>query len=50
MRRVNLDNCYKEWAFSSSQSVIESGNNVKAHLARKEKRLNAKDGAPISNG
>ena len=48
MRRVKLENGYKEWAFSSSQYVVESVKNVEAYLARKEKKLNAKAGAPIT--
>ena len=50
MRRVKLDNGSKAWAFSSSQYVVEAVKNVEAYLARKEKKLNAKVGAPISNG
>ena len=49
MRRVKLDNGSKAWAFSSSQYVVEAVKNVEAYLARKEKKLNAKAGAPISN-
>ena len=49
MRRVNLENGSKTWAFSSSQYVVEAVKNVEAYLARKEKKLNAKAGAPISN-
>ena len=49
MRRVKLDNGSKAWAFSSSQYVLEDVKNVEAYLARKNKKLNAKAGAPISN-
>ena len=48
MRRVKLDNGSKAWAFRSSQYVVEAVKNVEAYLARKEKKLNAKAGAPIS--
>ena len=50
MRRVKLDNSSKTWDFSSSQYVVEALNNVEAYLASKEKNLNAKTGAPVSNG
>ena len=50
MSRVNIDNCSKAWAFSSSHYVIEAVKNVESYLARKEKKLNDKAGAPISNG
>ena len=49
MRRVKLENGSKAWAFSSSHYVVEAVNNVEAYLERKEKKLNAKAGAPISN-
>ena len=49
-RRVNLNNVSKAWAFSSSQYVVESVKNMEAQLLGKEKNLNAKAGAPISNG
>ena len=50
MRRFNIENGSKAWAFSSSQYVVEAVNNVEVYLARKQKKLNAKAGAPISNG
>ena len=50
MRRVKLENGSKAWAFISSQYVVECVKNAEAYLARKDKKLNAKSGAPISNG
>ena len=50
MRRVKLENSYKEWTFRYSQYVVEAVKNVEAYLAGKETKLNAKAGAPISNG
>ena len=50
MRRVKLENGSKAWAFRSSQYVVEALNNVEAYLASKEKNLNAKTGAPVSDG
>ena len=50
MRLVKLDNGSKTWAFSSSQYVVEAVKNVEAYSESKEKNLNAKSGAPISNG
>ena len=50
MRRVKLDNGSKSRAFSSSQYVLEAVKNVESYLARKDKKLNAKAGAPISKG
>ena len=50
MRRVNLENGSKAWSFRSSWYVVEAVKNVEAYLARKEKNLNAKASAPISNG
>ena len=35
MRRVKLDNCYKVWAFISSQYVVEAVKNVEAYLSSK---------------
>ena len=49
-RRIKIDNGSKVWAFSSSQYVVEYVKNMEAYLVRKEKKLNAKAGAPISNG
>ena len=49
MRQVKLDNGSKAWAFSSSQYVVEAVKTVEAYLARKEKKLNDKAGAPISD-
>ena len=50
MRQVKLYNGSKAWAFCSSQYVVEAVKNVEEYLARKERKLNAKAGAPISNG
>ena len=50
MRRFKIENGSKAWSFSSSQYVVEAVKNVEAYLASKEKKLNSKDGAPISNG
>ena len=50
MRLFKLENGFKAWSFSSSQYVVEAVKNVEAYLARREKNLNAKAGAPISNG
>ena len=49
MRRVKLENGSNAWAFMSSQYVVEAVKNVEAYLAWKEKKLNAKAGAHISN-
>ena len=50
MRQVKLENGSNRGAFSSSQYVVEAVKNVEEYLTRKENNLNAKDGAPISNG
>ena len=49
-RLVNLENGSKSWAFIYSQYVLEALKNVESYLAKKEENLNAKAGAPISNG
>ena len=50
MRWVKPDNGSKAWDLSSLQYVVEAVKNVETYLARKEKKLNAKAGTPISNG
>ena len=50
MRRVRLESGPKTWAFSSSQYVLEAAKNVEECLASKDKKLNSKAGAPISDG
>ena len=50
MRRFKLENGSKAWSFNSSHYVVEAVKNVEAYLASKQKKLNAKAGAPISNG
>ena len=50
IRWIKLENGSKAWAFSSSQYVVEAVKNVESYLARKDKKLNAKAGAPISSG
>ena len=49
MRRFKLENGSKPWVLSYSQYVVEAVKSVEAYLARKEKKLNAKAGASISN-
>ena len=50
MRLVKLEKSSKVWAFRSSQYLVEFVKNVEAYLARKENNINAKSGAPISDG
>ena len=39
-----------KYASTFSQYVVEAVKNVETYLASKEKKINAKAGAPISNG
>ena len=50
MRRVKLENGSKAWAISISQYVVEAVKNVGAYVEKKDKKLNSKASAPISNG